>query len=54
MRQHRSVVLVIPKPVCRDLGLAAGDYVQVASNRKQGVGSFAKIHLGVFKNVRGA
>ena len=26
-RQHTSVVMTVPKLVCKDLGLCAGDYV---------------------------
>lgn len=31
-RQHSSVVMTVPKLVCEDLGMCAGDYVVLSKN----------------------
>jgi antitoxin component of MazEF toxin-antitoxin module len=54
IRQHRSVVLVIPKLFCRDLGLVAGDYVEVQADRRRRVVVARKIALGGAKDVGSA
>lgn len=45
MPSHGTIVLTIPKQVCRVAGLAAGDYVQAQWADEPGVVIIRKIHL---------
>jgi bifunctional DNA-binding transcriptional regulator/antitoxin component of YhaV-PrlF toxin-antitoxin module len=45
-KQHRCIVLVLPHPVCRELGLAAGDYVEVSTDRRRRAAVVTKLKLG--------
>ena len=41
-RQHRSMVMAVPKPVCIALGLAAGNHVVLQWNQGDGKFQFKK------------
>jgi len=41
-RQHRSLVIAVPKPVCIALGLTAGQYIVFTWQQSEGKFKFSK------------
>ena len=50
-KQHTSVVMTVPKLICKSLGLCAGDYVIIEKVNSSKVATLQKFNAKDIRNV---